>query len=72
MAHALAQRLADLEAHTTGRATRPVPRLASDLALPDQWRVLARDLVVANPDEDTLRAGARAVVQAKAALFPGG
>ncbi|HKS99603.1 MAG TPA: hypothetical protein VJT31_08760 [Rugosimonospora sp.] len=71
-AHALAQRLADLEARATGRPSRPVPRLPSDLALPDQWRVLARDLVAAEPDVEVMAAGARALVEVRAALFPGG
>ena len=46
--HALVQRLADLEAEASGRPGRPVPRLDNDLALPDQLRVLAGDLVVAD------------------------
>ena len=46
LVHTLAQRLADLEAEATGRSRRPVPRLDNDLALPDQLRVLALDLVV--------------------------
>jgi hypothetical protein len=71
-AHALAQRLADLEAQAAGRPPRPVPRLPSDVALPDQWRVLARDLVHADPPPDLVAAGARAVLDARAALFPGG
>ena len=45
--HALAQRLADLEAEATGRPSRPVPRLDNDLALPDQLRVLTLDLITA-------------------------
>jgi hypothetical protein len=52
--HALAQRLADLEAAATGRLPRRVPRLANDLALPDQVRVMTLDLVAAAPGPDVL------------------
>jgi hypothetical protein len=71
VAHELAQRLADLEAQATGRPPRPVPRLPSDLALPDQWRVLARDLAEADPPPDVIAAGAKDLLRARAALFPG-
>jgi hypothetical protein len=71
-AHALAQRLADLAALASGRPSRPVPRLSSDLALPDQWRVLARDLADARPAPDTVAAGAQDLARTRAALFPGG
>lgn len=71
-AHAFAQRLADLEAVAAGRPSRPVPRLPSDLALPDQWRVLARDLTAARPGPGELAGAARAVVDVRDALFPGG
>jgi hypothetical protein len=71
-AHALAQQLADLEARAAGRPPRPVPRLPSDLAIPDQWRVLARDLAAAGPAPETVACGARAVAQTRSALFPGG
>jgi hypothetical protein len=50
--HALAQRLADLEAAATGRPARPVPRLDNDLALLDQVRVMALDLVKAHEMAD--------------------
>ncbi len=59
--HALAQRLADLEAAATGRPSRPVPRLDNDLALPDQLRVLARDLVAAGVAGDVRAAALDAV-----------
>jgi hypothetical protein len=72
VAHAFAQELADLEARASGRAPRPVPRLASDLAIPDQWRVLVRDFVTADPGPTELAAAASAVSQVRAALFPGG
>lgn len=42
--HRLVQRLADRCADAEGRDRRPVPRLASDLALVDQLRVVTADL----------------------------
>jgi hypothetical protein len=45
--YALVQRLADLDAEAEGRRHRRVPRL-SDLALPDQLRVVADDLLGAD------------------------
>ncbi len=51
--HALAQRLADRGADAEGRNRRPVPRLA-DPVLPDQLRVLASDLVAADPPPPVL------------------
>jgi hypothetical protein len=47
--HALAQRLADAGADAAGRPRRRVPRLDNDLALPDQVRVLAADVLAAKP-----------------------
>jgi hypothetical protein len=43
--HALVQQLADLAAASAGRPPRTVPRLDSDLALPDQLRVVVGDLL---------------------------
>ena len=43
--HGLVQQLADLGADAEGREHRPVPRLANDLGLPDQLRVVVADLV---------------------------
>ncbi len=51
--YALAQRLADRGADAEGRARRPVPRLA-DQVLPDQLRVLAADLIAADPPPPVL------------------
>ena|SRR5437762_11946509 len=62
--HALAQRLADLEAEVTGRPRRPVPRLANDLALPDQVRVMTLDIVAVAPGPDILAAAVDAVNEA--------
>ena len=66
--HALAQRLADLEAAATGRETRPVPRLPNDLALPDQVRVMALDLVAARADGTVVETALDAVALARATL----
>jgi hypothetical protein len=43
--HELVQQLADRAADAEGGPRRPVPRLDNDLALPDQLRVVAADLV---------------------------
>jgi hypothetical protein len=66
--HALAQRLADLEARATGRPDRPVPRLANDLALPDQVRVVTLDLVRAAPDPAALATALDLVTAARREL----
>jgi len=66
--HALAQRLADLEAELTGRPTLPVPRLENDLALPDQVRVMALDLLAAGAGPEVLGAAVDAVTQARRQL----
>lgn len=50
LVHRLVQLLADLEASATGREALPVPRLDNDLALPDQLRVVGRDLLAAATD----------------------
>ena len=63
--HALAQRLADLEADVAGRPRRPVPRLANDLALPDQVRVMTLDLVAAAPGPAVFAAALDAVTEAR-------
>jgi hypothetical protein len=69
--HEFAQKLADLEALASGRPSRQVPRLASDLAIPDQWRVLVRDLAQADPDQDVLTEGGRSLLATRIALFSG-
>jgi hypothetical protein len=63
--HALVQRLADLEAAATGRADRPVPRLENDLVLPDQVRVMARDLLAADPTPEVTAEALEAVAAAR-------
>ncbi|MFC6019450.1 hypothetical protein ACFP2T_24980 [Plantactinospora solaniradicis] len=47
--HRLVQLLANLAADTVGERRRTVPRLENDLALPDQLRVVAADLIAADP-----------------------
>ena len=55
------QRLADLAAEVEGGSRRGVPRLDNDLALVDQLKVLAADLVLAGPPPAVLLAAAEAV-----------
>jgi hypothetical protein len=61
LVHGLVQRLADVGAEVEGRPTLPVPRLASDLALPDQLRVVTADLRTAGAGEQVLAAATEAV-----------
>jgi hypothetical protein len=56
--HALVQTLADLSRAVEGRPPRAVPRLDNDLALPDQVRVMAADLLLAGAPDDALRTAA--------------
>jgi hypothetical protein len=49
----LVQQLADRAADAEGGPRRPVPRLDNDLALPDQLRVVAADLIRAGGADDT-------------------
>jgi hypothetical protein len=65
--HALVQRIADLAADAEGQPRRPVPRLDSDLALPDQLRVVAADLLAAGSTAD-LGPAAELVAAARQAL----
>ncbi|BCJ44453.1 hypothetical protein GCM10010168_12670 [Actinoplanes ianthinogenes] len=67
LAHALVQRLADLGAEAEGRAPRPVPR-AHDLVLPDQLRVVADDLITAEPADDLLARATTAVDEVRRTL----
>ncbi|MBX6356261.1 MAG: hypothetical protein IRZ05_10475 [Micromonosporaceae bacterium] len=68
LVHGLVQRLADWAADQEGQPRRPVPRLDSDLALPDQLRVVANDLVAAAPPEDVRAAAVAAVNEVRQAL----
>jgi hypothetical protein len=65
----LVQRLADFGADAEGGPRREVPLAgAGDLTLPDQLRVMADDLLAAGPAEETLRAAAGEVDQARQRL----
>nr|WP_240948148.1 hypothetical protein [Planosporangium mesophilum] len=61
MMHELVQRLADLAADAERLPRRTVPRLENLLGLPDQLRVIAADLRVANPDDETFATAAELV-----------
>lgn len=54
LVYRLVQEIADLAADAEGEPRRTVPRLDSDLALPDQLRVVAADLVAAGATEEVL------------------
>jgi hypothetical protein len=60
---ALVQELADAGAAAEQRLSREVPRLDNDLALPDQLRVVAADLIAAAPGDDVLDHATRLVTQ---------
>ena len=67
LVHQLVQRIANLAADAEGQPRRTVPRLGNDLALPDQLRVVAADLVAAGAPDPVLAeaaAGVRATRQA--------
>jgi hypothetical protein len=54
LVYGLVQRVADRAAHAEAVPRRLVPRLDSNLALPDQLRVVTADLVAATPPPDVL------------------
>jgi hypothetical protein len=66
--HALVQEIADLAADAEDQPHRPVPRLAIDLSLPDQLRVVATDLLAARPEPAVLARAAELVTQVRRAL----
>jgi hypothetical protein len=68
LVHGLVQRLADLAADAEGEPRRPVPRLDSDLTLPDQLRVVTADLVVTSASDMLTHAAAADVAQVRALL----
>jgi hypothetical protein len=68
LTHGLVQRIADLAADAEGQPRRPVPRLAADAALTDQLRVVAADLLAADPPEAVTAAAADDVRAVRAAL----
>ncbi len=68
LVHRLVQELANLAADAEGRPRRTVPRLDTDLVLPDQLRVVTADLVAARPSADTLARAVGEVSATRAAL----
>ncbi|WP_433793475.1 hypothetical protein [Actinoplanes sp. CA-252034] len=56
----LVQQLADLGAEAEKRPARPVPHL-HDLVLRDQLRVLADDILAADPSDDLLERATKAI-----------
>lgn len=68
MFHRLVQRLAELAADAEGVPRRDVPRLENDLALPDQLRVIAADLVAANPPPAVLAEATELVAAVRVGL----
>ncbi|WP_328465259.1 hypothetical protein OHA21_43115 [Actinoplanes sp. NBC_00393] len=67
MVHTLVQQLADLGAEAEQRPPRPVPRL-HHMVLPDQIRVMADDLLAADPSADLLTRATAEVDRVRAAL----
>ena len=65
--HALIQLLADLAADAEHRPHRPVPR-EHDMILPDQLRVMADDLLAAEPSPEVLSAATTAVTTLRTSL----
>ena len=63
----LVQHLADQAADAEQRQRRPVPHLA-DTVLPDQVRVMADDLLAAQPSADALAAVTAAVAETRSRL----
>lgn len=68
LVHKLVQEIANLAADAAGEPRRDVPRLGSDLVLPDQLRVVAADLVTAGAPEGVLAGAAARIAATRAAL----
>jgi hypothetical protein len=68
LVHRLVQELANLTAEVEGHPRRTVPRLDNDLALTDQFRVVAADLLAATPPQDVLVRAAAEVTATRSAL----
>ena len=68
LVHRLVQRLADLSADVEGEPRRQVPRLGNDLALPDQLRAIASDLIAVDAPEPVLSAAAADVAATRQEL----
>ncbi|GAB3798985.1 hypothetical protein [Micromonospora zhanjiangensis] len=66
--HRLVQRIADLAADAEGEPRRAVPRLDNDLALPDQLRVVATDLIAAGAPAEMLADATAQVTATRASL----
>ncbi|WP_076471182.1 hypothetical protein [Micromonospora avicenniae] len=66
--HRLVQEVANLAADAEGEPRRTVPRLANDLALTDQLRVVAADLVAAGAAAEVLAGAATEVAATRGAL----
>jgi hypothetical protein len=61
--YALVQELADVAADVEHRTRRVVSRLDNPLALPDQLRVMAADIIAAAPADDVLDHAARLIAR---------
>ncbi|MEU2661783.1 hypothetical protein [Micromonospora sp. NPDC007220] len=68
LVHRLVQEIANLAADVEGGPRRTVPRLDNDLALPDQLRVVAADLVAAAPPPEVLARAAAEVTATRDVL----
>ncbi|MGI5212171.1 hypothetical protein [Plantactinospora sp. CA-290183] len=68
LVHRLVQVLANLAADATAEPRRGVPRLENDLVLPDQLRVVAGDLVGADPPAPVLTRATAEVAATRQAL----
>ncbi len=68
LVHRLVQEMADLAADAEGQPRRDVPRLDNALALPDQLRVMAADLLAVDPPAEALTRAAAQVAATRAAL----
>jgi hypothetical protein len=68
LVHKLVQEIANLAADAEGEPRREVPRLPSDLALPDQLRVVVADLLAAGAPEPVLAGAATQVTRLRSAL----
>ncbi|MEV4467883.1 hypothetical protein AB0J51_30195 [Micromonospora echinofusca] len=68
LVHRLVQEIANLAADAEGGRRRVVPRLDNDLALPDQLRVVAADLVAAAPPPEVLARAAAEVTATRDTL----
>jgi hypothetical protein len=68
LVYRLVQEIADMAADSEGEPRRAVPRLDSDLALPDQLRVVAADLVAAGATDEVLAAATAKIAAVRRTL----